>query len=126
MHSGSEFTIARTARLAPVSVSKEQPPPNPPGGTWSQAQPGDELHKGKWWEIYGDPKLNSLEEQVAVSNQTLLAATQRYLEAREQIRVVRADMFPTLSVGASASREQLSQNRAVYVLRAGVTILWRL
>jgi NodT family efflux transporter outer membrane factor (OMF) lipoprotein len=110
----------RPTAPAPPSF-KEQPPPNPPGGTWSQAQPGDELNKGKWWEIYGDPKLNSLEEQVTVSNQTLLAATQRYLEAREQIRVVRADMFPTLGVGASASREQLSQNRAVYVPGATTT-----
>ena len=29
--------------------------------------------RGKWWEIFGDPALNALEEQVNISNQNVLA-----------------------------------------------------
>lgn len=43
-------------------------------GDWKPAQPGDQLSRGKWWEIYGDPQLNSFEEQISISNQTLKAA----------------------------------------------------
>ena len=95
---------------------KEQvpPPPNLASGTWTEAQPQDALHRGKWWEIYGDSKLNSLEEKVATSNQSLVAAAQRYAAAREQIRIVRADAFPTLGAGANASRTGQSQNKALY------------
>ena len=52
----------RPAAPAPVAF-KEQPPPG-----WKEAQPGDALLKGKWWELYNDPTLNALEEQVTVSN----------------------------------------------------------
>ena len=41
---------------------------------WKQAQPSDSLIKGKWWEMYNDPALNALEEQVAISNQNVLQA----------------------------------------------------
>src|SRR5438105_13031871 len=47
---------------------KEQPPDD----SWKQAQPSDAFAKGRWWEIYNDPALNALEEQVAISNQNVL------------------------------------------------------
>ena len=90
---------------------KELPPPNPPNGSWKQAQPSDAQIKGNWWEIYGDPQLNALEEKIAVSNQTLKASMEAYLQARDQIRVTRANYYPTLSAGPSASRTRLSSNQ---------------
>lgn len=90
---------------------KELPPPNPPNGTWKQAQPGDAQLKGKWWELYGDPQLNALEEKIAVSNQTLKASMEAYFQARDQIRVTRANYYPTLSAGPSISRTRLSNNQ---------------
>ena len=90
---------------------KELPPPNPPNGTWKQAQPSDAALKGQWWEIYNDPELNSLEEKVAVSNQTLKAAVEQYLQAREQVRVARSSYYPTLSAGPSISRQRTSDNQ---------------
>ena len=53
---------------------------------------------GNWWEIYQDPQLNALEEQIAPQNQNLRAAMEAYLSARDQVRVARADFYPTLSV----------------------------
>ncbi len=95
----------------PPAAYKELPPPNPPNGSWKQAQPSDALLKGKWWEMYGDPKLNALEDRIEVSNQTLKAAMEQYFEAREEIRVVRANYFPTLSAEPSVSRTRESYNQ---------------
>jgi len=33
--------------------------------------PWDQTSRGSWWEIFGDPELNKLEEQIASSNQNL-------------------------------------------------------
>jgi NodT family efflux transporter outer membrane factor (OMF) lipoprotein len=74
--------------------------------------------RGKWWELYGDPQLNGLEEKIAVSNQTLKAAAEQYLSAREQVRVSRAAYYPSLSVGASSTRERTSENRPLFVAGA--------
>jgi NodT family efflux transporter outer membrane factor (OMF) lipoprotein len=95
---------------APPPAYKEMPPPNPPNGSWKQAQPADAQIKGNWWEQYGDPQLNALEEKIAVSNQTLKAAIEQYLQAREQVKVVRSNYYPTLSAGPSVSRTRVSHN----------------
>lgn len=81
----------------------------PPG--WKQAQPSDQALRGKWWEIYQDPQLNALEEKVNVSNQTLKASYDAFLQARELVRFHRADLFPTVDAGAAASRNRLSSHR---------------
>ena len=38
---------------------------------WKIAEPGDDKIWANWWEMYRDPKLNQLEEQVQISNQTI-------------------------------------------------------
>jgi len=71
---------------------------------WSTAQPGDELKRGAWWEVFGDPVLNGLEAQVNVSNQTLVQVEAEYREARALVGEARASYFPTVAVSPSASR----------------------
>ncbi|HEV2472016.1 MAG TPA: hypothetical protein VGS41_05080, partial [Chthonomonadales bacterium] len=87
------------------------PPTNPAGGTWKPASPSDGMLRGKWWEIYQDPQLNALEEQIAPQNQNLRAALEAYLSARDHVRVARADFYPTLSVSPDVSRGQASSHR---------------
>ena len=77
---------------------KELPPP---GDGWKMAQPSDQLSRGSWWEMFGDPQLNALAEQVAVANQDLKVAEARFRQARALIRFNRAAEFPTLSTGPS-------------------------
>jgi NodT family efflux transporter outer membrane factor (OMF) lipoprotein len=67
--------------------------------------------RGKWWEIYQDPQLNALEEQITPQNQKLRAALESYLSARDQVRVVRADFYPTLSATPATSRDRVSSRR---------------
>lgn len=77
------------------------------------AQPADQLAKGKWWEAYNDPQLDSFEDQISISNQTLRAAQARFTEARAGVRVSRASYFPAATAGLSISRNHPSQNRAL-------------
>src|SRR6516225_4343095 len=61
---------------------REAPPPG-----WKEAQPRDEISKGDWWVVFGDPVLNDLEEQAVIANPSLKAAVERVDEARAQARV---------------------------------------
>jgi NodT family efflux transporter outer membrane factor (OMF) lipoprotein len=91
------------------------PPPNPPNGGWKQVTPNDSAIRPNWWEMYQDPQLNKLEEQVAVSNQTLKASYEQYMQARAAIQVYRSQYFPTLTVAPAASRDRVSANRPLHV-----------
>ena len=99
------------AATAPTWKENAVPPPNPPNGTWKEAEPSDAVLKGPWWEMYGDPQLNSLEDKVAVSNQTLRAAMEQYFGAREQVQVARSQYYPTLAAGPSIGRTRESYNQ---------------
>ncbi len=98
----------------PPAYKETTPPPALPQGEWRPAQPADAQLKGKWWEMYNDPRLNQLEEKIAVSNETLKAATEQYLSARAAVQTYRANFFPTLVAGPQASRQRLSINRPIY------------
>jgi len=67
--------------------------------------------RGKWWEIFQDPQLNALEEQINVSNEHLKAAEAQFRQARALVRFNRAAYYPTVTAGASAAREHLSEHR---------------
>src|SRR5579862_2616641 len=88
---------------------------------FQSAQPADDISKGKWWEVYNDPQLNALEEQVIVSNQTLKAAQAQFAQARAAITVNRAAYFPTVNAGVSAAGNRQSQNRALFGTTSPVT-----
>jgi NodT family efflux transporter outer membrane factor (OMF) lipoprotein len=90
--------------------------PRPPGykevpPDWKTAQPSDQIARGKWWEIFQDPQLNALEEQINVSNQNLKAAEAQFQQARALVRFNRATYYPTVTAGASGAREHLSSHR---------------
>jgi len=116
--------LLRTASAAAMAVllgacmvgPKYQRPPAPtpsafkeplPEG-WKEAQPNDGALRGKWWEIYGDATLNSLEDRINVSNQNLLAAEAQYRAARDAIRAAKAALFPTVSAGTAIATSRTS------------------
>ncbi len=96
--------IKRPVAQVPTAF-KETPPEG-----FTSAQPSDAISKGKWWEIYGDPSLNSLEEQVNISNQNLAAAEALYRQAKASVLVARAALFPTVSANPSVNAAQSSSN----------------
>jgi NodT family efflux transporter outer membrane factor (OMF) lipoprotein len=82
----------------------------PPEG-WKRAQPSDAVLRGKWWELFGDPALNALEEQVSVSNQTLAQSEAQFRGARAAVALARAGLFPTVTAGAQATRSHGGSSR---------------
>lgn len=99
----------------------EVPPTYKEVGDWKPAQPNDQSLSGNWWELFQDPQLNALEDQVNVSNQNLKAAEAQYTQARAQLRYSRADLFPTVTAGSSATRNRISNNRPASVTTNGTT-----
>jgi NodT family efflux transporter outer membrane factor (OMF) lipoprotein len=87
---------------APVPPAYKEPPPEF-FKEWKQATPMEGVLRGKWWEIYKDPALNALEEQVAISNQNVLMAEAQFREARAAIKVARSNLFPTLTTAPTAT-----------------------
>jgi len=92
------------------------PPQYLESGNLKVAQPSDQLVRGKWWEIFQDPQLNGLEEQIEVNNQTLKQAQAQFAEARALVRYNRADFYPTVNAGFTPTRNRISSNRAVKTL----------
>src|SRR4051794_34604296 len=82
----------------------------PPAG-WKTAQPQDAALRGKWWEMFGDPRLNALEEQVSVSNQNLAQAEAQFRGARAAVALARAGLFPTVTAGAQVTRSHAGSSR---------------
>ena len=105
--------VKPTAPTAPGF--KEQPPESfKEVDGWKPAQPSDQTLRGKWWEIFGDPQLNALEEEVTISNQDLKVAEARFREARAMIRFNRSAEFPTISTSPSIGNERLSPNQPYF------------
>ena len=80
-------------------------------GNWKPAQPNDQNLGGTWWTVFQDPQLDALELEVNVSNQNLKAAEAQFRQARAVLRYNRADYYPTVTAGASATRTRVSANR---------------
>ncbi len=89
-----------------------------PPGTWQPAHPSDATRKGKWWEIFNEPELNALEEQLDIDNQNIAVYFQNFMAARAQIKEAQASYFPTVTVAPAASR---SKNASGTVNGAGTT-----
>jgi NodT family efflux transporter outer membrane factor (OMF) lipoprotein len=85
---------------APVAPQfKEQAPEG-----WAQASPADAAPKGAWWTAFHDPLLDELEPQVAISNQTVRVDYANYLQAIAEVKVARAQLFPTIGLSGSITR----------------------
>jgi NodT family efflux transporter outer membrane factor (OMF) lipoprotein len=79
---------------------------------WKVAQPKDDVIRGAWWEMFGDPHLNALVAQVSISNQNLAVAEAQYREAQALVREARASYFPTATIGIGANRSSASTTTA--------------
>src|SRR5260370_11239828 len=62
---------------------------------WKHAQPSDATLKGTWWEIFNDPQLNALKEQLNVSNQNIAAAAPNFMAAPALVRPPPPQYYPT-------------------------------
>jgi NodT family efflux transporter outer membrane factor (OMF) lipoprotein len=103
-------------------VYKESPTQFKENAGWTVAQPADAKIRGKWWEMFNDPELNALEEQLDINNQNIRQFFENFMAARAIVRETRAQYFPTLSVVPAITRSTASSNlRPSVVTGTGTT-----
>jgi NodT family efflux transporter outer membrane factor (OMF) lipoprotein len=95
---------------APAPEYKESPSQSKETGDWTVAQPADAKLRGKWWEIFNDPELNALEDQLDINNQNIKQYFENFMEARAVVREARSQYFPTLTTAPSFNRSRTSGN----------------
>jgi multidrug efflux system outer membrane protein len=89
----------------------EVPPAWKPDAPWHEAAPNDGALKGDWWRLFQDDTLNPLVESALTGNQDLRVAAARLDQARDQVKVVASDLYPSASLSAAAARGKTSANR---------------
>jgi len=77
---------------------------------WKMATPSDDHLKGNWWEIFGDPQLNKLEELVRIQNQNVKQAEAQFREARAVVAANHANYFPTIGVNPAITQTDVGKN----------------
>jgi multidrug efflux system outer membrane protein len=80
-------------------------------GPFKPVRPLDTLPRGPWWERYGDPLLNQLEQQLTQENPNLAALAEQYTQARDMAAEARAGLWPQISTSGMLSYNKESQHR---------------
>ncbi|HLK63210.1 MAG TPA: efflux transporter outer membrane subunit [Bryobacteraceae bacterium] len=101
----------RRPEIQPPAAFKETPPET--YKEWQAAHPSDTELRGDWWTLFGDPQLNSLEEQVNLSNENLKAAQARFDQARALIRVSQSQRYPGVTAGVQVTGNRDSSTYAL-------------
>ncbi|MDR3448663.1 MAG: efflux transporter outer membrane subunit, partial [Alphaproteobacteria bacterium] len=113
-----------------VGPDYEKPPVDTPTAykesEWKTAMPMDAIDRGAWWSVYQDPLLNSLEKQVAVSNQNLKQAEAAYRAAVDIADQTRAGLFPTVTLGKSVTRQGTGSHQAATTYDLSASSSWSL
>jgi NodT family efflux transporter outer membrane factor (OMF) lipoprotein len=123
------FSAGALALLALVAGCRIGPPyhaPAPPAITapnykestvnfqdtagWKVASPQDAMLRGNWWEVFNEPELNTLEDQLNINNQNIKEYFQNYMAARALIAEARAQYWPTVTVNPALSQSRSSGN----------------
>ncbi|MGC2638626.1 MAG: efflux transporter outer membrane subunit [Acidobacteriaceae bacterium] len=81
---------------------------NEPG--WKVASPSDAMLRGNWWEVFHEPELNSLEDQLNINNQSIKASFEQYMAARAMVAEARSQYWPTITASPSWNRTRSSSN----------------
>src|ERR1035441_3497477 len=121
------FTVCALSFVALIGGCRVGPPyhaPAPPAVTapnykestvnfestdgWKVASPQDAMIRGNWWEVFGDPELNTLEEQLNINNQNLKEYFENYMAARATIAEARSQDYPTITANPTWNRSKRS------------------
>jgi NodT family efflux transporter outer membrane factor (OMF) lipoprotein len=91
---------------SPAAYNKTPTYNNTPDSTWQPAKPQDAVLKGKWWEVFNDPELNALEEQLDINNQNIAEFFQNFMAARALVREAKSQYYPTVTTDPSYERQK--------------------
>jgi len=118
--------LCALALLSGCNVGPKYHPPAPPAvaapnykestvnfqdaGGWKVASPQDAMLRGNWWQVFNEPELNALEDQLNIDNQNIKVYFENYMAARAVIAEARAQFWPTLTANPAFSRSKSSGN----------------
>ncbi len=94
-----------------VRPAVETPPAWQVEAPWREGTPDDTAPKGAWWQRFGDPRLDALQEQALERSPTLALASARLEQARAVVAATTSSQLPNVSLGARAARQDTSANR---------------
>jgi len=110
---------AASSLTACVSIGPDYHRPSAPTpqsykelGDWKPIEPRAAASDLAWWSIYNDPKLDELERQVAVSNESLKASEANYRQALELVAQTRAGYWPTVNANVTGQRQRVESTPA--------------
>lgn len=111
-------TLLSSCNLAPDNVQPEVSMPEEfkwvnaddkspiTDGKWKKVEFSQTTDRGEWWKMFGDEKLNELEQKAIENNLELEIAVSRMEQARSLADRTRGSLFPSLTLGASPTRYQ--------------------
>ncbi len=71
------------------------------------SDPAGSLGDQRWAEVFHEPELQNLLRMALANNYDLRVAAQRVLEQQAQVRITRAQQFPTINVGGTGIGAEL-------------------
>ncbi len=80
---------------------------------WKVASPQEAMLRGNWWEVFHEPELNALEEQLNINNQNIKVSFENFMAARAMIAEARAQYWPTITLGPAYTYARTSSNQNV-------------
>lgn len=75
---------------------------------WKTATPADQVPRGDWWLLLGDPQLDQLQSRAQTGNLSLQAAVARLQQAQAFTVVSRAERWPQLGLSAYSARQRFA------------------
>jgi multidrug efflux system outer membrane protein len=101
-----------------VGPNYKRPPVTVPGtyrglAADSEPQATASLGDEKWWTVYQDEQLQALIREALAQNYDMRIAAARVLQAQAVLGITRADQFPTITGGASASSLSLPRTKTL-------------
>lgn len=121
--------VALIGLISGCNVGPRYHPPAPPAVTaadykestvhyqneegWKVANPQEGMLRGNWWEVFHEPELNTLEEQLNVNNQNIKQYFENLMAARAMIAEARSQYWPTVTATPGFTRSRTSANQSV-------------
>jgi multidrug efflux system outer membrane protein len=113
MHAKSVFIVVAVLALSACTVGPHYKRPAvtvpdtyrglaPDAAQQTNASLGDE----KWWTVFQDEQLQKLVRQALSQNYDVRIAAARVLQAQAALGITRADQYPTIAGGVSATKER--------------------
>ena len=91
---------------------------------YAETEPRNKALQSRWWAIFDDALLDSLQERALCHNRDLQVAASRIVEAHYNISVARAALLPSFQMGLQAHSNRTPSTPTVNELLVAPDIEW--